>query len=202
MLALVGLVAVAIGSLMFFIVNETPKVADTAEKQFWLGMELYQKGNRSEAFKIFTEAAEQENPLAQFLLAICYHNGDGVAVNKDESIMWLHKSMEGLRNATERGDAQAQVRLAGVYKTGWGLPNPDEDEASKWYSKAVKGLLKAAKKGDKEAQIALGMLYMEGHGVAFSHAEAVKWLRKAAAQGYEDYVRNQLGFPEAVDTAK
>ena len=45
-------------------------------------------------------------------------------------------------------------------------------------------LRKAAEAGNPEAQCNLGDLYAKGESVAQDNAEAVKWYRKAAAQGY------------------
>ena len=80
-----------------------------------------------------------------------------------------------LRTAAERGDAQAQFRLALRYETGTGVPK-DMGEAMKWHRKA-------AEQGDVSAQFYLGTLYEEGKGVARDHAKAVKWYRLAAEQG-------------------
>ncbi|MEI6809607.1 MAG: tetratricopeptide repeat protein, partial [bacterium] len=42
---------------------------------------------------------------------------------------------------------------------------------------------KAAERGDSTAQSKLGVLYSKGQGVIVDDEEAVKWFRKAAAQG-------------------
>src|SRR5437870_9421723 len=39
---------------------------------------------------------------------------------------------------------------------------------------------------DAEAQFNLGVMYHEGRGVSQDDAEAAKWYRQAAAQGYAD----------------
>jgi TPR repeat protein len=39
-----------------------------------------------------------------------------------------------------------------------------------------------AEQGDAEAQYYLGLMYDRGQGVPQDHAEAVKWLRRAAEQ--------------------
>ena len=46
-------------------------------------------------------------------------------------------------------------------------------------------LLEAAKNGDVRAQYLLGGRYAKGEGVAKDMAEAAKWYRKAAEQGFE-----------------
>ncbi|MDE7136203.1 MAG: sel1 repeat family protein, partial [Muribaculaceae bacterium] len=44
---------------------------------------------------------------------------------------------------------------------------------------------KAAEHGHAEAQYNLGVMYIYGDGVAQNDTEAARWLRKAAAQGYD-----------------
>lgn len=46
--------------------------------------------------------------------------------------------------------------------------------------------LKAARQGDAEAQYNLGVCYRKGYGVEKDLTEAVKWLRKAADQGFAE----------------
>ncbi len=48
----------------------------------------------------------------------------------------------------------------------------------------VKKNRRAAEQGDAEAQYRLGSFYREGFGVQQDDAEAMKWYRKAAEQGY------------------
>ncbi len=45
-------------------------------------------------------------------------------------------------------------------------------------------LLRKAKAGDAVAQVILGVMYDDGDGVPENDAEAVKWYRKAADQGF------------------
>ena len=49
----------------------------------------------------------------------------------------------------------------------------------------------AAEKGGAVSQYNLGCFYRRGHGVAANQQEAVRWLRKAAAQGYK-YATDEL----------
>jgi Sel1 repeat len=52
------------------------------------------------------------------------------------------------------------------------------------YPTAYREFLPLAQRGDARAQANVGRLYHEGHGVPQDYAEAVKWFRKAADQGY------------------
>lgn len=49
---------------------------------------------------------------------------------------------------------------------------------------ALRELRPLAEQGNAGAQNRLGIMYEKGQGVPQDHAAAVKWYRKAAAQGY------------------
>ena len=49
---------------------------------------------------------------------------------------------------------------------------------------------------DTEAQYNLGVVYAKGEGIPRDHAEAVRWYRKAARQGFVR-AQNNLGFMHA-----
>ena len=53
-----------------------------------------------------------------------------------------------------------------------------------------------ADQGNAEAQLKLGEVYKKSKGVAIDGAEAAKWYRKAAAQGYAD-AQGILGYKYA-----
>ena len=53
------------------------------------------------------------------------------------------------------------------------------------YAAALREFLPLAQQGDAQAQFNLGVMYGEGQGVPRDYAEALKWFRLAAAQGYE-----------------
>jgi TPR repeat protein len=75
----------------------------------------------------------------------------------------------------EEGDPQAQLQLAGFYRTGRGVPH-DDQAAIRWYRAA-------AEKGLAEAQFELGKVYDTGTGGPRDPFEAVRWYRLAAQQG-------------------
>ena len=52
------------------------------------------------------------------------------------------------------------------------------------YATAIRGFRVHAEQGLAEAQLALGSMYAKGKGVPKNDAEAVKWYRLAAEQGY------------------
>ncbi len=54
----------------------------------------------------------------------------------------------------------------------------------------ISAVTKLAEQGDADAQCSLGEMYDKGRGVAQDYAEAVKWYRMAAEQGYAWAQRN------------
>ena len=68
---------------------------------------------------------------------------------------------------------------------------------TKDYARALTPLTRAAEAGHAGAQYNLGFLYLGGgRGVAQDEAQAIYWLRKAAAQGDED----ALDMLDAIDS--
>jgi len=85
------------------------------------------------------------------------------------------QDFESTKQAAEKGDAQAQYSLGGMYYNGQGVAK-DYAEAAKWWRAS-------AEQGNAEAQNDLGAIYANGQGVERNLAEAKKWWSKAAAQG-------------------
>ncbi|HEV3317238.1 MAG TPA: tetratricopeptide repeat protein [Candidatus Angelobacter sp.] len=80
------------------------------------------------------------------------------------------------RKAAERGNANAQVNLALMYRNGQGVPqNPAE--AFIWARKS-------ADQGNAAGQTLLGILYESGEGVSRDEAAAADCYQRAAHQGY------------------
>ena len=84
-------------------------------------------------------------------------------------------SFSEIKQAAQKGNAEAQYQLALFYEKGDGV-TIDRTEAVKWFRKA-------AEQGFAKAQFSLGNCYVFGDGVAENAIEAVKWYRKAAEQG-------------------
>ena len=64
------------------------------------------------------------------------------------------------------------------------------DRVPQDYADAVKSNRKDAEHGNANAQYNLGVMYSQGLGVTQDHAEAMKWYRKAAAQGAKMKLNN------------
>jgi hypothetical protein len=92
-----------------------------------------------------------------------------------------------LRQAAEKGDLLAQVKLGGVIVRNRALAN--DSEAGDWYRKAANqpdarsAVLPLAEAGDHAAQTVLALVHLLGNGAPKDAGEAMKWLRRAAEQG-------------------
>jgi len=75
----------------------------------------------------------------------------------------------------ERGNAEVQFNLGGMYYYGQGIPQ-DYKKAAKWYRLA-------AEQGDAAAQSSMGFMYEWGDGVPQDYAQAHMWFNLAGASG-------------------
>ena len=79
------------------------------------------------------------------------------------------------KTLAERGDAAAQVALAGMLRAGNGRP-VDLVRAAYWYRRS-------ADAGNAVAQMNLGEMYQQGWGIKRDPIKALIWYERAAAQG-------------------
>jgi hypothetical protein len=78
------------------------------------GETAYQKGDYSTALQIFRPLAEQGNAFAQADLGLMYAQGQGVAQDDAQALVWLNK-------AADKGFAPAQFSLGWMYRNGHGV---------------------------------------------------------------------------------
>jgi len=157
-------------------------------------------GHAAESFEELKVKAEKGEAIAQNNLGAMYAYGAGVVKDKAEAVKWYRK-------AAEQGHALAQANLGFMYAYGNGVVK-DEVEAVRWYRKAAEqghapaqfnlGVMYANGDGDPNNEslgtaLGFGWWYVRGNGVVKDEAEAVKWYRKAAEQGYAKAQFN-LGF--------
>ncbi len=143
------------------------------------------------AVQQFQSEAIKGNVDALFRLGLFFYWGKGV--EKD-----LNKAVSLFSLAAERGHAGAQYKLAWCYGMGYGVIT-NVIVSSQWYQKAAEqGLthqaviadnLKLAEMGVAEVQYEHGLRCRYGFGVKVDAEEAVKWLRKAAEQGYQPAIQ-------------
>jgi len=142
-------------------------------------------------------------------LAKSFGSGNGNGVKAKEPIgvgpasrsvkdaaRWWQKTAEQCQRDAERGDADAQYKLAELYKSGRGVPGDDE-KANEWYKKAAKQYHRRAERGDADAQCRLAEMYDPGKfgfglGVFRNVIWAEKWHLRAAEAG-SAYAQLQVG---------
>ena len=130
----------------------------------------YEKGDYSNALRIFTTLAEKGDMFAQLNLAKMYREGKGVSKDYKTAVKWFGLS-------AEQGNAAAQYHLGVAYSYGLGVV-PNYEIALKWYTRS-------AEQGNTFAQHHLSLLYYFGNGVPQDTVYAYMWANLASANGFE-----------------
>lgn len=108
-----------------------------------------------------------------------------VKPHQNSQVVTEPDSLAKLKQAAERGDAEAQNDLAKMYHNGDGV-DQDDKQALYWFQKA-------AEQGFAKAQYNLGLTYYNGDGVEQDLNQALYWYRKAAEQGFAQ-AQSILGY--------
>lgn len=135
------------------------------------GFNAASKGNYSQAIKIWTPLAEQNNLLAQSNLGVLYENGWGVSKDYKKALYWYEK-------AAEKGQSEAQHNLASLFQQGHGTKQ-DLNTAAYWYEKA-------AEQNYGDSQLMLGLMYIEIE----EYELAAYWYRQAVNNNVEGAQKN------------
>ena len=162
--------------------------------------------DRREANRWFLAAAQQENTVAQYEIALALVNGRGLERNEAEGAAWMTRAAEqgsleaqtalGLfyqegtgveksvtsamhwfRKASDRGFAAAQCNLGWLLRYGEGVEHD--------YDEAFRLMTLAAHAGERKAQHYLGTFYLFGDGTPKNLPEAARWFLAAATMGHE-----------------
>ena len=107
--------------------------------------------------------AEKGDVVAAYKLGIKYRDGDGVAKNREQALLYLQK-------AAEAGNIWGQISLAGMY-----AQSGSRDEA-----KHFSWIEKAANKGDQLAMFVAALCNADGVGTPKNPQQATRWAIKAA----------------------
>lgn len=114
--------------------------------------------------------------IAVFACAVLLISGSS-SIFAQQSSAPAEGSLEYYKALAEKGNAEAQLKLAELYQQGKDVAQ-NFTEAAKWYKKA-------AEQGLQEAQYKLGEMYYEGKGMVQDAKEAANWLEKAASRGHQ-----------------
>lgn len=152
-----------------------------------------------DAKKHFDELIEEEekmhDAIAQYKIANCYANNNGVEKDEAKAFEWYEKS-------AAQGNAEAQIKVAICYDEGKGT-SVDKEKAAVWYRKSAehgnetakawiekyentidKLLEKEAETHDAEIQYKIAACYANGDGVEKDETKAFKWYKKSAEQEF------------------
>jgi TPR repeat protein len=144
----------------------------------------YLAGNKEEAVKSLSYAADQGHAPAQWKLARMYAEGDGVP--RDELRAFENFSQVCDRHADEAPESptapfvsSAFIALGSYYLNG--IPNSsvksDPTKAREMFAYS------ASYFGDPEAQLVLARLYLDGIGGPKDTKQALRWLNLSAEKG-------------------
>ena len=132
---------------------------------------LFLTDHTKKAYEQIQKAADEGNAIALYMMAAYFSQGYGVQpINNQKAIAYFKKSYEA-------GYAVAGYDVADSLPDG----SPEQDEIRK---NAKHNILELANEGDVFAQTNAAWGYREGYGTAVDDLEAVKWVQKAAKQGY------------------
>ena len=139
-----------------------------------VGVAAYGRKDYPRALRLFKRSYAVGDMRAANYLGRMYRDGEGVKEDRKEAMEWF-------RIAAERGDAEAQWSLGGMYES---ILN--RDEGAKWELRAAEG-------GLVDAQHYVGRLHLYGYTYGVNDPkgyndprEAMKWLKLAANQGNVD----------------
>ncbi len=112
--------------------EDAAKLAAMPDQQFELGLHYYARKDFTNAFHWFEKSATNDDANAQYALSVLYKNGEGVAEDKDRSLLWLFKaSREPSRDALYTlGLRQFEIAPRG------GIGG-DADVAAFWFERAA-----------------------------------------------------------------
>gem|GEM_PF-2467938 len=145
--------------------------------------ELDSKHDDQAAAAAYRAAAEAGNPIARYMLALMYVDGDGVTHDAAEAARQFHE-------AAMAGYAPAQARLGDNYEKGNGVAK-DQAMANRWY-------VFAAAQGEDISCGRLGMSMLQGENMPRDVDGAMKLVRHCAdpkADGATYYPSGEEGGP-------
>jgi TPR repeat protein len=149
--------------------------------QYKLGLIYFRNKTYERALVYFHLASEAKYSLAQLYLSICYKQGYGVPLNREQALHWLLLS-------AKNGLAIAQNNIGYMYLIGDLVPM-NYEEAKRWF-------LLSATQGYVNAQYHLGFIHETGKGVDINYAEAYDWYRLASNQGNNEAKERILWFEQ------
>lgn len=147
---------------------EAESAAGNAVAEYQLAQQYLADGNLQEGADLMRRAAEQNLPIAQYMLSKLHERGTGVPKDLTLAREWTEKAAIG-------GNVKAMHDLAVFMAEGDGGPQT--------YAGAVEWFRKGAEYGIVDSQYNLGVLYEQGLGISQNNTEALYWFMIAARNG-------------------
>jgi uncharacterized protein len=143
--------------------------------QFMAAMDAYDSGNTAHALHLMEKCAEQDDPVACFMVALWYRNGEGTPADIKRSAQWLSR----LETLADEGSAEAQWEIGQHHRFGNLFPK-DIRRANYW-------LERSAESGYAEAQHHLAWCLETGqYGYSINRDAAETWYRRAFMQEHPE----------------
>lgn len=140
------------------------------------GYALAEQVKWAEAFPYLKFGADKGNiSVAQYEVAICYQEGDGVSQDFAEALKYLHKAA-----TNPKPWGAAFFSLGDCYYMGIGTPI-NYEESFKWYFKGAAPPNGVVSDDDTTAECMyrVGYAYLTGKGIQQDGNQAINWLTKA-----------------------
>lgn len=143
--------------------------------QFSEAMAAYDSDDESLALRLMEQCAEGGDPVACYMTALWYSNGEGAPADSRRSAYWLQR----LEQLAKEGNLVAQYELSGMHRWGDLLPL-NVELANHWLERSAEG-------GYGEAQHHLAWYYEFGeYGYPVDRAAAESWYRRAFERGHPE----------------
>lgn len=133
--------------------------------------------NKVESFKWTLKAADQYDKVAQYLLGNAYEQGMGCEQNNQKALKYFNLS-------ANQGYVDSLFRLGKIYARGELGETKDHSKAIKYMTPIANLTLIEYRNIIFEAQGALSVIYLKNYQEFQDHTEGLKWLKKAADNGF------------------
>jgi TPR repeat protein len=159
----------------------------------------YHKEDYEKAFPLIKKIAEENDPNAQFILALMYKDGRGIHADEKAYKYWLSRFVD----CAEAGNPKAQWELSCHYRWADHFPL-DIGKANYW-------LEQAANNGNADAQYHLALYFQHAEYDYEEDADKARyWFMKAVEQDYPEalyvycleFFENEKPTPKAVELLK
>ena len=138
-------------------------------RKFHVAFAASNAGQERRALELMEEVAEEGDPIACFMVALWYRDGEGAPPSPERSAFWSDR----LLALAEAGNLEAQWEVTRLCRWGNDFLPLDDDLANAWLERAAVG-------GVGEAEQELGRCHEQGlYGYAADPAKAREWYERA-----------------------